>query len=258
MTQCNPCDNALIFDCDGVLADTERYGHLVAFNQAFDQMGLGFSWSDETYRQLLAVAGGKERLRHYFNQNPQLDIKEQEQTELAAELHRLKGEIYVDLISSGKIPPRVGVKRLILAALDAGWKVGVASTSSLHSVEAVLVSVIGSENRARVAAVLAGDVVPKKKPAPDIYLLALEKLGVDRSNAIVVEDSNQGASAAHAAGLKHIVTVSTYTQGEVFDHASAVVDSLGDEQNEAVLLKGMDILENGLVTLGSLARVLAS
>ncbi len=249
---------AVIFDCDGVLADTERYGHLVAFNKAFEQMDLGFQWSDDEYRDLLSVAGGKERFRHFMTNHPEYPVPGGDLMALSFEFHKLKSEIYVDLVKTGAIPPRPGVRRLILEAMDSGWEVAVASTASPVSVESVLVNAIGQERRDQMSVVLAGDIVPAKKPAPDIYLLALEQLGMDQSQVVVIEDSPPGAQSAAAAGLKHLVTVSTYSKDDVFPDATTVVDSLGDPEEKASLICGVDVLRDGLVTVESLEQILTS
>ena len=165
---------ALILDCDGVLADTERDGHLVAFNQTFEELGFPFRWSEEEYAGLLKIGGGKERMRGYLAAHPEIDLGSgAELDEKIVAAHKRKSEIYIELVDQGRLPGRPGVKRLVEEALDAGWQVAVASTSATRSVEAVLRSVVGEQTRSRIAGVWAGDIVPAKKPAPDIYLLTL-------------------------------------------------------------------------------------
>ena len=169
---------ALIFDCDGVLADTERDGHLPAFNQMFEEFGLPVQWSEEEYGEKLTIAGGKERmaslLTEDFVRDNGLPADPEGQRAMLAEWHRRKTEIYTEMVAAGRLPARPGVARIIAAALDAGWALAVASTSSEASVRAVLEHVAGADQAARFALVLAGDVVPKKKPAPDIYQLAVD------------------------------------------------------------------------------------
>ena len=229
----------IIFDCDGVLADTERDGHLVAFNRTFAEFGLSTRWTEDRYRQLLRIGGGKERLMTLTAPSVPgagLPADDALDEEIVRRLHRRKTEIFIELAEAGQMPPRPGVARTIAAALEAGWAVGVASTSAEASVKAVLRSVVGAQSD-RVA-VFAGDMVRAKKPAPDIYLLAVAELGADPLDTVVVEDSAVGAAAAAAAGLSHLVTISTFTAGEDFPAAALVVTTLGDlgVENGAVLI----------------------
>ena len=211
---------ALIFDCDGVLADTERDGHRPAFNQAFAEAGLPVTWSEEEYGRRLKIGGGKERIASLF---PDADA---EQEQIAA-LHKRKTAIYKEIVRSGRLPGRPGVARIVDEALAAGWTLAVASTSAEESVRAVLEHVVGGDTAARFA-VFAGDIVPAKKPDPAIYGLALAELGVPRDEAIVIEDSRNGLLAAVGAGLRCVVTLSSYTGEEDMREAVLVVTSLGD------------------------------
>jgi HAD superfamily hydrolase (TIGR01509 family) len=227
---------ALIFDCDGVLADTERDGHLPAFNQMFEEFGLPVSWSEEEYGEKLKISGGKERmaslLTEDFVRDAGLPTDPEGQREMLAGWHRRKTQIYTEMVTAGRLPGRPGVARIIAAALDAGWALAVASTSSEASVRAVLEHVAGADQAVRFALVLAGDVVPKKKPAPDIYRLAVARLGVEPGEALVVEDSRNGLLAAAGADLPCVVTVSSYTEHEDFSEAVLVVSSLGEPGGE--------------------------
>ncbi len=222
---------ALIFDCDGVLADTERFGHLPAFNQMFEEFGLPVRWSEEEYGVKLKIAGGKERMMSLltddFVREANLPTDPEGQREAVAAWHKRKTEIYTEMVATGRLPGRAGVARVVGEALDNGWQLAVASTSSEASVRAVLEHVVGLDRASRFA-VLAGDVVPKKKPAPDIYELAVSTLGADPADALVVEDSRNGLLAAVGAGLPCVVTISSYTGEEDFSEAVMVVTSLGD------------------------------
>lgn len=250
---------ALILDCDGVLADTELDGHLVAFNQAFTELGLPFQWSEAEYDGLLKVGGGKERMLAYLAQHPEIDLgSDEDKAAKVAEVHKLKSKLYVELVEAGKLPGRPGVKRLIESALDDGWQVAVASTSATKSVEAVLAAVVGPLTRGRMAGVWAGDIVPAKKPAPDIYLMALRELGRTADEAVVIEDSESGAKAAAAAGIRHIVTVSSFTTRDPFPAASVVVSNLGEPDQPAEFLAGVDLRHDGLIDLESLRAAVAS
>ncbi len=224
--------SALIFDCDGVLSDTEREGHLPAFNQTFREFGLPVQWSEAEYGERLRIGGGKERMASLLTKDfvaaAGLPRDRDAQMAEVARWHKRKTEIYTGMVAEGRLPPRPGIARLISEALDAGWTLAVASTSAQASVAAILNCAAGPQNAARFAVVLAGDVVARKKPAPDIYHLAVDRLGVDRTDALVIEDSRNGLQAATAAGLRCVVTVSSYTRQENFDEAALVVSDFGE------------------------------
>jgi HAD superfamily hydrolase (TIGR01509 family) len=235
---------ALIYDCDGVLGDTEQYGHLVAFNQMWRELGVAWQWSVEEYGRKLKIGGGKERMSSLFAEPEFLKVftppaAEAERKEMISAWHKRKSAIYQEIVNSGRIPPRPGVRRLAEEALAAGWILAVASTSAQDSVEAVLRRAMGGDTAARFSLVLAGDVVKAKKPAPDIYLLAAERLGVKPGECVVIEDSNNGVVSALAAGMKCVVTVSGYTREEDFSAAHIVATSLGDPGGEVC-----EVLEN--------------
>jgi HAD superfamily hydrolase (TIGR01509 family) len=236
---------ALIFDCDGVLGDTEQFGHLPAFNRMWRELGVPWEWSVEEYGRKLKIGGGKERMSSLFRESgflaawPACPVEQAARAEVIAAWHKRKSAIYKEIILSGKIPPRPGVKRLSEEALDNGWTLAVASTSALESVTSVLRHAMGEGTASRFALVLAGDVVKAKKPAPDIYLMASQELGIPPEACVVVEDSNNGVAAAHAAGMKCVVTVSGYTREEDFSKASIVLTCLGDPAGE-----GGEVLEN--------------
>lgn len=227
---------ALVFDCDGVLADTERDGHRVAFNQMFRELGLPLEWSVDEYAVKLQVAGGKERmateLTPEFSAANGLPVDAEGQAEVLAGWHKRKTAIYTDMVAAGELPPRPGIARIIAEAGDAGWTLAVASTSAEASVRAILEQAAGPERSARFE-VLAGDVVERKKPAPDIYLLALERLGTTPQETLVIEDSRNGLLAAVGAGLRCVMTVNGYTEEEDTSEAVLVVSSLGDPDGEA-------------------------
>jgi HAD superfamily hydrolase (TIGR01509 family) len=226
----------LIFDCDGVLADTERDGHRVAFNQTFREFGLPVEWSEAEYAVKLQIAGGKERMASLltpeFVRANGLPEDADGQTALLAQWHKRKTAIYTEMVAAGQLPTRPGIHRIIAEAQDAGWTMGVASTSAEPSVRAILERAAGPDRAARFDLVLAGDVVEHKKPAPDIYLLALERLGVTAAETLVIEDSRNGLLAANAAGLRCVMTVNGYTEEEDNSEAILVVSSLGDPEGE--------------------------
>lgn len=247
---------ALIFDCDGVLADTERDGHRLAFNTTFAEVGLPVEWSVEEYGNRLRIGGGKERMRSLLTDDfvaaNGLPADADGQTALLADWHARKTATYKQIVREGRLPARSGIARIVNEALGAGWTVAVASTSAEESVRAVLEHAVGQVNAARFA-VFAGDIVPAKKPDPAIYLLALEQLRLSPSDAVVVEDSRNGLLAAVAAGLRCVVTVSGYTVDEDMSEAALVVTSLGDPGEPARVLANRSAARPGdLVTLADL------
>ena len=258
---------ALIFDCDGVLADTERHGHLPAFNATFADFDLPVRWSEDDYAEKLRIGGGKERMASLFADPAFVEqahvpkgtspADDAARRDLLATWHRAKTAHFKRLVADGAVPPRPGIHRIITGALDAGWTVAVASTSAEESVRAVLARAVGEETVARVP-VFAGDVVPAKKPAPDIYLLALDRLGLDRADTLVVEDSRNGLLAATDAGLACVVTVNGYTRDEDMSEALLVVSTLGDpgEPPIEVLANRGAARPQGLVTLDDLRACL--
>ncbi|UKA76494.1 HAD-IA family hydrolase [Arthrobacter sp. FW306-07-I] len=253
---------ALIFDCDGVLADTEQHGHLPAFNRTFTDFNVPVQWSVEEYAEKVKIGGGKERMRSILTPElaHSLGLKDDAAVDEAIlAWHQRKTAVYKDMVASGVMPARPGIARIVQEAHDAGWTLAVASTSAEPAVRAVLTHAVG-EGLAKHFAVFAGDVVPAKKPAPDIYLLALRELNLDPDDAIVVEDSANGLRAALGAGLRTLVTVSGYTREEDFTGASLVVSSLGDPAGEAaeVLANDAGVDVSGVVTLATLQAILST
>ncbi len=252
---------ALIFDCDGVLADTERDGHLPAFNAAFAEAGLPVRWSEDDYADKLKIGGGKERIAAVFT--PELDevigvSTDAERANWIQQLHQRKTAYFTRRVSDGLLPARPGIHRVIDEALRAGWTVAVASTSAEASVRAVLRHVAGDDNYARCA-VFAGDVVAAKKPAPDIYLKVLDDLGLDPAQCVVVEDSGIGVAAAVAAGLTTVVTISSFTGGDDFTGAALVLSDLGDPgAPPTVRAAPAGVQPSGMVTLDDLAALITA
>ncbi|HEY4277737.1 MAG TPA: HAD-IA family hydrolase [Conexibacter sp.] len=232
---------ALVFDCDGVLADTERFGHLPAFNATFAAFGVPVRWTEAEYGEKLKIGGGKERMATLFEdpalvREAGLPTDADGQRALLAEWHRHKTAVYKEIVRSGKLPARPGIARVVVSALDAGWLLAVASTSAEESVRAVLEHAVGPAQASRFSAVVAGDVVPRKKPDPAVYELTLQTLGVAPEEAIAVEDSRNGLLAAVGAGMRTVVTVSSYTAEEDMSEAALVVSSLGDPGEPARVL----------------------
>lgn len=255
----------LIFDCDGVLADTERDGHLVAFNRMWREYGVNWQWDLAQYADKVKIGGGKERMASLgrdadFRAVYDVPAGEDAWWATVAGWHKRKSELYKEMIAAGALPGRTGVKRISEEALAAGWQLAVCSTSSLSSVRAVVDHVMGEELAARFAEIFAGDMAKAKKPDPAIYLLALKELNVSPADCVVVEDSRNGLLAATAAGLRCVVTVNDLTRDEDFREAALVVSSLGDPGGEraVVLANRTPAAPGDYVTVGDLEKVLLS
>jgi HAD superfamily hydrolase (TIGR01509 family) len=227
---------ALIFDCDGVLVDTERDGHRVAFNRAFAEAGIATEWSVALYGELLKIAGGKERMTHYFEQNGWPPGKTAET--LIPVLHKRKTAIFTDLIAKGSLPLRPGISRIVDEAHAAGIRLGVCTTSDPKAIDGVL-DLFGTARKKWFEIVLAGDIVKTKKPDPEIYNLAKQRLGLLGGECVVIEDSRNGLLASLGAGMPTLITTSTYTQGEDFEGAAKVVPELGDPPKVLITLKDL-------------------
>lgn len=229
---------ALIFDVDGTLADTERDGHRVAFNRAFAEVGLNWDWSVLLYGDLLAIAGGKERISFYINEyrpdfEPPTDLDQ-----FIADLHAIKTRYYQQLVAEGAIPLRRGVKRLLKEAREQGLRLAIATTAALPNVTALLEHTLGSDSPSWFEVIAAGDIVPAKKPAPDIYHYVLEAIDLEAQDCLVFEDSNHGFSASSQAGLKTVVTVNPYTRNQDFSGALLVLNHLGEPDQPFTVLAG--------------------
>ena len=216
---------AVIFDVDGTLAETERNGHRVAFNRAFTELGIDWHWSPEEYGRLLSVAGGKERIRLFARTNPpdtdDLDA-------WVARLYRRKSEIYSEIALSGDILLRPGIRRLIGELRQAGLRLAIATTTAHNSLNSLIKANFGCPMEDLFEVIGAGDQVPNKKPAPDIYNWVLEKMRLPAAACLAIEDTWIGLTAARSAGIPSIVTVSNYSSGEDFAGALSIVSDLGE------------------------------
>jgi len=243
---------AIIFDQDGVIIDTERDGHRVAFNKTFKEFGFEFEWDVDYYHELLQVAGGKERMRHHLHTRGfGREVKPEEEDELIKAMHKRKTEIFIELIKEGALPLRPGINRIMKEAMNRGLKVGICTTSNEKAAHAVAYEILKD---IKFDFVLAGDVVEKKKPDPDIYLLALKKGGLKAEECIVMEDSRNGLLAAKAAGMNVVVTTNHYTEKEDLREADIIVTCLGDPDGEKGKLKqgGEGINYNGVLGIDQL------
>lgn len=227
---------ALIFDVDGTLANTEN-GHLQAFNFAFKKQGLDWVWSKQLYADLLSVTGSKERMKYYLNTYKK-DFSHPDLDGLIASIHQQKNDYFIDLIRQAKMPLRTGVARLMNEAKAAGLKLAIASTTALINVQTLMDYELGKGFIAEFASIGAGDIVANKKPAPDIYHYVLAKLGLNASECLAFEDSNNGIVAATKADLKSIITVTEWTANQNFDGAMVVLNNLGDAQKPFQLIAG--------------------
>ena len=238
--------DALVFDVDGTLADTEEL-HRQAFNEAFFACGIDWRWGPALYAELLQITGGKERIAEYISRHQMPASERGRLLRLVPQMHAAKTRIYRELVALGHLHPRPGVVRLMKEARATGVKLAIASTTSPENVESLLWSSFGIEASRWFSAVATGDVVPRKKPAPDIYNLVLEKLGISPERAIAFEDSAIGVRSAKAAGLFTIATPTLWTIGQDFALADLVLTSLADPDKP---LYATDELRIGAKCLG--------
>lgn len=229
---------ALIFDVDGTLADTERDGHRLAFNAAFREFGLPWEWDVSLYGVLLAVTGGKERIRHYVAHYRPDYVPPPDFDDLVVELHRAKTRHYTQLLATGAIPLRPGVRRLLQSARAEGLRLAIATTTTPDNVTALLAHSLAPDAESWFEVIGAGDVVPTKKPAPDIYHWVLHEMGLSPERAIAFEDSENGIRASIGAGLRTVVTVNDYTADHDFSGAVAVLSDLGEPDAPFRVLAG--------------------
>ncbi len=222
---------ALIFDVDGTLADTEEV-HRRAFNHAFLTYGLDWHWDPALYNDLLHVTGGKERIATYISTLGLPAKQEGALRDLIPDIHRRKTRFYRQMLEQGSAEPRPGVRRLIDQARDAGALLAIASTTSPENIEPLIVAAFGPQAPGWFAAIACGDIVARKKPAPDIYEVALGLLHIGARDAVAVEDSANGVSSAKAAGLFTVATPGTWTRTQDFSRADLVLESLAEVSYE--------------------------
>ena len=244
---------ALIFDVDGTLADTERDGHRLAFNAAFRDAGLDWDWDVGTYGRLLDVTGGKERMRHYVEHHRPAVLRTPELGARIAALHAAKTRHYGKLLATGALPLRPGVARLLHEARTAGLRLAIATTTTPENVTGLLRHSLADDAPSWFDVIAAGDIVARKKPAPDVYLHALECLRLAAPECIALEDSENGLRASLAAGIATVVTCNDYTRGQDFTGAVSVLESLGEPDLPARCVSGRRP-QRDYVTLDDLRR----
>jgi HAD superfamily hydrolase (TIGR01509 family) len=240
---------ALIFDVDGTLADTEE-AHRAAFNTAFREHGQDWYWTKRLYAKLLTISGGQARLEHFIRTLKIPAADKAALFELIPVLHATKTRLYTEFVAAGRVPLRPGISRLIREAHSAGLKLALASTTSRTNVEALLAATLGAPGAGWFDVIAAGDEAPRRKPAPDIYLLALSRLQFAPSACVAFEDSSNGVRAAAAAGILTIATPTYWTAGQAFGESALQLEHLGDPEHT---LASADAAKIGATSLDLMA-----
>ncbi|MCI2976493.1 MAG: HAD hydrolase-like protein [Ferrimicrobium sp.] len=243
---------AVFFDVDGTMAETERQGHRVAYNAAFAELGYPVHWDPELYGELLAVMGGKERIRHYWGEHPELGAISNGEVE---RIHAVKAGHFSDLIDQGAIGLRVGVRRLLDELGARNIPISIASTITIEGLDALLSRNLGADWRKRFAFLGIGDVVPVKKPDPAVYRWLLQQHGVEAHSVVTLEDTRAGLLASVGAGIPTLVTPSEYTQDQDFSEAACVATSLGDPGQPAQWRLASGVEGTGLIDVGFLEKL---
>jgi HAD superfamily hydrolase (TIGR01509 family) len=252
---------AILFDLDGTLADTEVLGHRPAYNRAFRKLGLGFRWGPKLYRKLLRQPGGEERLLHYLKRyRPELGEHQQaadsDPASWAETVHDLKSRYFRRLVRRGRVPLRPGVARLLAEAHGAGVATAIVTSASRPTLEPLLRHSLGAELASGIDVIVCGEDVARKKPHPELYLLALSRLQLPACECLAVEDSAMGLASAVAAGVPTLITTNDNTVDQDFGAALLVLDNLGEPGAPAEVRHGT--LDGDCVTLAVARRLLDS
>lgn len=213
---------ALLWDVDGTLAETERDGHRLAFNMAFELFGLPWRWDEARYGELLTVTGGRERLMHDMSSRPDAPVLPGERERLARELHQSKNAFYAELVAGGGIPLRQGVPALLSECRERGVRMAITTTTSRANVAALLQVQLGANWHESFEAIVCGEDVRQKKPSPEVYQRALDQMGLHPLETLAIEDSPGGVAAARGAHCPVLVTRSAYFADDPIDGAVAI------------------------------------
>lgn len=216
---------ALIFDVDGTLAETEE-AHRQAFNAAFRQHGLEWEWDLDLYKALLATSGGKERIRAYAAQYDPSRLDDDRFDALVSQLHATKTKLYTDMVAQGGVPLRPGVRSLIQEARDLGLRIAIATTTTRANVDALLDGATAKAGHEWFDVIACSDDAPSKKPDPQVYHVVLERLGLPADACLAIEDSTNGVRAAVAARIPVVVTKSVFTESPDYPGAIAIFSDL--------------------------------
>lgn len=254
---------ALIFDVDGTLADTELNCHRVAFNNTFASMGLDWYWDEALYLKLLAVPGGKERVRHYiehYHPKPPVLNEKLDETldDFIRRLHSHKIDQYLMLLNDNEIPARPGVSRLLMEANAEGLRLSIASTSNPVNIIGLLFAALGPVGYPLFEIIAGGDIVPHKKPASDIYQYVLKEMELEPHECLAIEDSEAGLKSALGAGIPTIITVNDFTAQQDFTGALLVVNHLGQPGDPSTCLSPPPWPEFRQIDVETLRRLHAS
>ncbi|MFP5319736.1 MAG: HAD-IA family hydrolase [Acidimicrobiia bacterium] len=242
---------AVVFDVDGTLVDSERDGHRVAFNLAFEEFGMPYRWDVEEYGRLLRTTGGQRRIDGYLAGQ---GVPAQERAQLAPALHKRKTALMTQIIDDGKVDVRPGVKRLLDELAAEGVRVGVATTGSRGWVEGLLDRLLPG---LAFEVVVCGDEVAERKPHPEAFTTALERLKLTADRVAAVEDSSEGLQSAVGAGLPTAVVVNGYTRDHDLERAGLVLDGFGQPDDPAqVIADRAGTGCRGVLDVATLARLM--